>query len=221
MATDFIPSSDADLLAWSANFNTKLTAAPTSIGLVAGDATAYATLHTAYASALSAATNPSTRTSSTIATKDTARTSLVNKARDLVAIAQAYPGTTNTLRNDFGMTVRDAVPTPIGAPTSKPVVNVERILNAEHVLRIRDEATPTSNAKPDGAIGAEVWMKVGPGEPASIDECDYVGLATRVPYSVTLDAADKGKDAFYIVRYINARGEAGPTSDQVSATIAA
>jgi hypothetical protein len=221
MPGDYIPSTDSGLLAWSANFNAKLTAAPTTVGLTAGDATAYATLHSNYNTALTNATNPSTRTSSTITTKDTARVALVTKARDLVAIAQAYPGTTNTLRSDFGMTISDAVPSPIGAPSSKPVVNVERINNLAHVVRIRDEATPLSNARPVGSIGAEVYVAYGPTVPASIADYSYVGLATRVPYEVQHAAGDARKQAYYLTRWISPRGERGPVSDQTEATVAA
>lgn len=218
---DAIPAQDGDLLTWSINFNTQLTAAPTSIGLVAGDATAYDALHDTYAAAYAAAIDPGTRTSVTIAAKDAARAALVTKARSLMNIAQAFPGTTNGERALFGMNIPDPLPSPIPVPSAKPVCSVEDILNLEHVIRVRDEATPTSNAKPAGTIGAEVWCKIGPTPPVSIADCFYVGLLTRFPYSVSHDPLNARKDAYYITRFINAVGETGPTSDVTAATIAA
>ena len=44
----FIPAREADLVAWSTNFNTLISATPTAFGLVAAQATAYATLNTAF-----------------------------------------------------------------------------------------------------------------------------------------------------------------------------
>lgn len=218
---DFIPAGDSDLLDWSANFNTKLTAAPTDYGLVAGDATAYAALHTDYNTKLTAATNPATRTSVTIADKDTSRDTLVAKARQLVRIIQASTATDDADRAELQIAIPDTAPTTIAPPSSKPVVNIEQIQNLAHKLRVRDELTPTTNAKPEGALGAEVWRKIGPGEPLSIAECDYMGLATSRFFTATHEAGDVGKTAYYILRWINAKGEAGPTADQVSATIAA
>jgi hypothetical protein len=102
------------------------------------------------------------------------------------------------------------------------IVNIERIMNLAHVLRIRDEATPTSNARPPGAAGWEVWAKIGgEAEPLSVEECTYMGLATRVPYVVQFGPDDKNKTVWYLVRAINAKGQAGPVSDQISGTIAA
>ena len=53
---DYLPHNDAELLAWSSNFSSLITAAPVTYGLVAGQATAYAALHTAYAAKLETAT---------------------------------------------------------------------------------------------------------------------------------------------------------------------
>ncbi|MGH7179314.1 MAG: hypothetical protein ACREJC_18200 [Tepidisphaeraceae bacterium] len=48
----FFPSRDTELLAWSLNFKTLITATPTAYGLTAGLATAYGVLHDAFATAL-------------------------------------------------------------------------------------------------------------------------------------------------------------------------
>src|SRR5689334_10032060 len=73
------PKTDDGLLAWSTNFKDLITAAPTTYGLVAGDATAYATVHTAYATAL-AACDPAQRNKAAVVAKNAARTDLKSKA---------------------------------------------------------------------------------------------------------------------------------------------
>ena len=85
MGRQFLPTSDAALLAWSLNFNTLITATPTAYGLTAALATAYGTLHTGYATAL-AACEPPQRTKSAVAAKNLARTNLKNDARLLAKL---------------------------------------------------------------------------------------------------------------------------------------
>jgi hypothetical protein len=218
---DYIPTADADLLAWSANFSSKLTAAPTSYGQVAGDATAYATLHTAFATALTASSNPSTRTQSTVATKSTARASLVQSARALVGRIQSYPALTDTQRADLGITVYDGSQSPLPAPATLPIVSVATIAPGSHGLRIVDELTPSSRSKPFGTAGCEIYVKRGTTPPASINDCAFVGLQTRNQATVNHSSADNGKTAYYLGRWINKKGQPGPVSLVVSATIAA
>src|SRR5690348_10613928 len=90
MGRSFIPAKDADLLAWSVNFKTLITATPTDYGLTAGQATAYGTLHTAYATAYQTAIDPSTRTKPAITARRAARAALV---ADIRALAKIVEGT--------------------------------------------------------------------------------------------------------------------------------
>jgi hypothetical protein len=48
-----------------------------------------------------------------------------------------------------------------------------------------------------------------------------MGLATRVPFEVSFAPGDQNKTVWYLVRAINAKGQPGPLSDQISGTIAA
>src|SRR4051812_29715033 len=100
----FPPTREADLLAWSVNWSNLISATPTVFGLTAGQATAYATLHSTFATAYATAIEPSTNSTSAIIAKNTAKENLVNGpggARALVAIVQAFPGTTNEMRGEL------------------------------------------------------------------------------------------------------------------------
>ena len=88
-----------------------------------------------------------------------------------------------------------------------------------HTINFVDELTPTSRAKPDGAQGCEIWMKVGEPAPAGPKDVHYLALDTRTPYIVDFDAADAGKTAFYMLRWTSTRAEPGPWSATVSGTI--
>ena len=72
-----------------------------------------------------------------------------------------------------------------------------------------------------GAIGVEIWNKVGTTPPAGESDLRFVAVDTNQPYVLDFDAADGGKTAYYWLRWVNPTGERGPWSEQAAATIAA
>ena len=118
MANSFLPDKDAALLAWSLNFSTLITATPTAYGLVAADATAYAALHTAFATAM-AACDPGVRNKAAVADKNDARTALKDSARLLAKRVAGTPSVTDAQKFELGLNV-PATPTPIPAPDGVP-----------------------------------------------------------------------------------------------------
>jgi hypothetical protein len=97
--------------------------------------------------------------------------------------------------------------------------SVDTSQRLRHTINFVDEVTPTSRAKPDGVQGCEIWTKVGDAPPAGPNEVHYLALDTRTPYTVEFDSGDGGKTAHYMLRWMSTRGEAGPWSQTVSATI--
>ena len=81
--------------------------------------------------------------------------------------------------------------------------------------------TRTRKAKPAGAMGAEIWVKIGPTPPVDPSELTFLAVDTRTPYTTDFDGADGGKQAHYMLRWVNTRGETGPWSETATATIGA
>jgi hypothetical protein len=216
--TDYIPAKDSEANSWATNFQHVLSAAPTDYGTTSGDVTSFATLRVSFTNALEAATDPGTRTSVTVAAKDVARNAMVFAARALANTAQATPGITAELLNEAGLTIRQVVPTPISAPTTKPLVAVVETLPLAVKLQIRDVTTPASRAKPFGAVEAEIWGKID-SAPASIDDCSYLGSYTKPFKTLEFAGADAGKKVYLIARWKTRTGLVGPSSDTISATI--
>lgn len=79
----------------------------------------------------------------------------------------ATPHRDQSTRAALGITVRDTTPTPAPAPTTRPVVTVDSGQRLLQVIHFSDEVSPTRKAKPKGAMGAEVWVKVGDARRAS------------------------------------------------------
>jgi hypothetical protein len=221
MSANFLPTRDQDLDAWSANFDTRITATPTAFGILASDATAFHALAADFSAKLAAAVNPSTRTRVTVQAKDISRAALKSKARTLAKVINAYPPITNAQRADLGLTVRDGTPSPIPAPTTQPIVNIEGSGGGVSLLRLADETTPLKKAKPPGVFAALIYTKIDGPAPVTPADAQFSGVATKTLHSVNLPSGSAGKTLWVLAQWINERGENGPTSVVTSAMIAA
>jgi hypothetical protein len=196
MATNFIPSRGADLVNWSANFNTLIGATPTAYGLTTAQATAYGTAHTAYANAYSTATDPSTRTKSTIITKDVTRASLVALARQLARIIQANPAVTPAQKADLGLTVREVEPSPRPAPATPPDIDVISMMGSTVKIRLHDATTASRRGKPEDVIGAAVFSFVGTAPPTDTGAWKFEGNTTKTHVDIVFGpSVPPGSDA--------------------------
>lgn len=225
MARDYIPAPDADFHIWQNNFVTYVNTHLADRGLVAGDVapinTAQATCTTDYL----AQTAAQTAAQAARQAKDDARAGLEGVIRPLVRQLQASPDVDNAERAAMGITVPDKELSPKGGPpTSRPVVRVNTSQWLQHTIHFADESTPTSKAKPDGVMGAEIWVKVatvGQPPPADPKELTFLAVDTRTPYLASFEGADAGKTAHYMLRWVSTTGEKGPWSETASATVGA
>ena len=102
---------------------------------------------------------------------------------------------------------------------SRPVLQVDTSQRLKVTVAFADEGTPTQEAKPYGVIGCEVWVKVGGTPPTDLDDCSFLATDTRTPYTANFDGAEGGQSAHFIGVWVNGKGERGPLSQTVSATI--
>ncbi len=225
MAGDYIPGPDGDFHIWQNNFVTYVSTHLADLGLVAGDIAPLTAAQATWTTAYPAHTSAQTAAQAARVAKDDARGGLVGVIRPLVRRLQASPQVDDTERAGMGITVADREGSPLGgAPTSRPVVNVDTSQRLQHTLHFADEASPTSKAKPAGVMGAEVWVKVaavGQPPPADPAELTFLALDTRTPYLASFAGADAGKTAHYMLRWVSTTGEKGPWSETASATIGA
>jgi hypothetical protein len=218
--SDYIPSSDAEFRTWLQNFLAYANANLAALGLVAADLaplqTGFTTWETAYADHTSAqAAGLAARQA-----KDDIRRDVTTLARGLGQRLQSAPTVLDSQRQSLGLNVRSTTRTTSGEPTSRPVATVDTSQRLQHTISFVDELSPTSKAKPTGVSGCEVWVKIGTA-PADPSELSYLATDTRTPYTAVFDGSDGGKMANYMLRWVNTRGERGPWSQTVSATITA
>lgn len=220
---DYIPPPDAAFDTWQENFVTYANANLAALGLVAGDMAPVTAAQTGWKTAYPAHIAAAATAQSARQTKDGARAAYLAVIRPLVRRLQASPSVSDAERAGLGITVPEPSG-PIGPPTTHPVIALECGERLQHTIQFSDSATPTKKAKPAGVLGAEIWLAilpVGTATPTDPDDFEFVAIDTRTPYVLDFDGADGGKNAHYILRWVNPTGEKGPWSETATATIGA
>ena len=217
---DYIPGPDGSFQAWQANFVTYANANLAALGLVAADMTPVTAAQTSWNSAFPAHVAAVNAAKAAKQTKDEARAAYVAVIRPLVRRLQASAVVSDAEKASLGITVAQA-PTPIGPPTTAPICTIECGNRLQQTLRFVDSATPTRKAKPAGALGVEIWNKVGTTPPTGEGDLRFVAVDTNAPYVMNFPAEDGGKTNYVWKRWVSPTGERGPWSEQAQATIAA
>ena len=219
-STNFLPDRDGDLVTWSVNFKTKITATPTAYGLTAPQSTAYGVKHDAYAAAYQTASNPDTRSPTNIIAKDVARFALAADARMLARIVQATPSVTAEQKSELGLTVRDVEPSPIPPPAIAPGLDIVSTVGNTVRIRLHDVTNPTRRGKPAGVAGASVFSFVGAAAPSELSDWRFEGNTTRTSVEIVFPAATPpGSKVWFTALWFNPRTQAGPTTAPVGTNI--
>jgi hypothetical protein len=219
MPGDYIPGNDAEFNTWQENFLTYASANAAALGLVAADLTPLTAAQAAWASAYSAHVAADAAAASAARSKDGSRATLETGLRALTQRLQSSPTVTDAQRAGLKIPVRSKTRRAAGVPTTRPVATVDTSQRLAHTISFMDEETPTKKAKPAGVLGAEIWVKIGDTPPADPSELSFLALDTNTPYLAEYTGAQAGKKAHYMLRWVSTRGDKGPWSETVSATI--
>lgn len=217
MADDYIPRSEAELITFAKNFQSKTAGAPDEFNLTAAANTELDGLVTAFETDYNDNLTQQIAARASREKKDTSKKELVAAIRKQAQTAQKS-GITNEQRALLGLTVIDKIKTSVGAPETVPTAQIDTSQILRHEITFYDNESE-SKGKPEGVRGAQIWVKIG-GE-SSVNEDDYKYLATDTasPYVVVHKAEDVGKQAYYLLRWENPKGETGAWSNVFSATI--
>ena len=216
---DSIPPNDEDYSVFMTTLINYIAAHAAAVGVPAATATALSDALLTFTDSLTAHQAAQTAALSARATKDGARQALTTLARPIIQMIQSNPAVTDEVRALMGLPLRDTTRTRVPVPTTRPVGQVDTAQRLQHTISWRDESTPNGKAKPAGVRGAEIYLFIGPTPPTDPSQAHFVALDTASPYLLVHDAADAGKLAHYLLRWVNTRSEPGPWSETVSATI--
>lgn len=210
---DFVPTTDAGLLAFALQFSTKITADPVVLGLTAANATALSTAVSDYQAKYTAATDPATRGKSTCFAKDTSRANLRFLIRQYARAIQGTLTVTNQQREELGLTVRDVEPTPWPTP-GKAGVEVISVSGQTVLIRIYDPLNPTRRGKPLGVAGTTIVSYIGEEPSLNPAEWTFQGNTTRTKIQVAFPSTlAAGTKVWISAFFFNPRGASGQAAD--------
>lgn len=219
MAVTALPTRESAFLAFSLNFSTKITATPTVFGLSAAQATTYAASHAAFATALAAATNPTTRTKGTIAAKTDQFRSTRDQLGMLCKIVMAQLSVTNEQRISLGLSPR-TIPQPIPAPSVPPVMVVVSVDGRMVKLQLSDGGSAKKKSKPPGVKGCSVFSFVGPVAPTNPADYKFEGSTTRTSFDVLFpESCTPGTVVWLTAMWVNERLISGPACNPMSTRV--
>jgi len=219
MGVNYLPSRDGQLVTWSTNFAQVVAADPTAVGLTLQQSDDYTAAQAAYAAGYQTANDPLTRSPSNIEAKNAAKETLVDMTRGLVRIIQAFPGTTDNMRVNLGITVPDDTRTPVPPPSESPVIDIVSVSGTRINIRLHNGES-TSRAKPEGVIGANVFTYVGDAAPTDIDSWTFAGATSKVETAVDLPAdTAPGSKVWITAFWFNGKAESGPATPPISTNI--
>lgn len=209
MQAPYIPSKDSLFALWLQNFAVLIAATPTDYGLVTGDATIITASNVDFQAKYALASNPTTRTSGTIADKDTARTSATATCQPYAQLISRNMGIDDSLKLGVGVNLPNPTRTIIPAPTTTCVL--AHISSQPGVAQIgyADTSTPTTKAKPFGAIGLDLRQTIGTAPAVSPDDAKPVQTVTKSPTILSFSSGDVGKIVTIWGRWVTRGGPAG------------
>lgn len=218
MADDYVPVGEDEFLFWANNMLVYISANMVALGMTpaqivpAQTALGNATnLRIAAEAAMAAAQGAVQAKQDGIAT---ARSEMRALVQDVVMPSKVI---TDAQRDAMGAPVYKKTRTPVPPPTERPGVEVNTSERLRHTVEVFNSTTG-KRKKPKGVLGFEVWRKVG-AAPASVEELQFVALATDSSFVATYGKIDAGKTVHYWIRWVNTKGEPGPWAEPYEATI--
>ncbi|HLM00129.1 MAG TPA: hypothetical protein VK400_03675 [Pyrinomonadaceae bacterium] len=153
-----------------------------------------------------------------VGTKNQRREQIIGLARKFMTLIRGTVGNDAGKLGAVNLDALDETRTKAGAPVSVPFALID-LGKLRHTVNFRDAATPDTDKKPAGILGAEIWYKIGGAAPVDNKECQFLALDTATPYVVTFDGADAGKTVYYLLRWQSKSGDKGDWSDLAQATV--
>jgi len=140
----------------------------------------------------------------------------------LVEIVQAFPGTTDFMRNELNIRIRDVEPTPVPVPSVAPDVDIVSTFGVTIKVRVHEasESPIVLAGKPAGVKGATILWALGENPPVDDNAWTFSGNTTKNVYDIVLpNATPPGSRVSITAFWFNNKMESGPAATAVSVNV--
>lgn len=220
---DFVPAQNNQFVTWLANLSTVINANFADYGVPVGLKNTFVEQAEAVATTWPTINNPSTRTSVAIQNFVDVRAAAEATARQINALAQAFPATNDALAV-AGLPIRKTTRTP-QQPVTVPI-DLEFVSAIPELLTLqgRNPETPTSKKKPANADAIQLAIAIGETFAVEPEQATDVRLVTRTPFTISTTPAQRGKKITVFARYqskgsIGGQKVYGPWSAPITAVL--
>lgn len=215
---DFLPTRQDDLAAWLTNAQMIFSATPEAWGLDTMQATSFATKVTAFKNALQLLSNGQTRSPANVTSKNICKAAVVAEARALVRIVQAFPGTTDIMRQQLQITVPDHHRTPSNPPPVSPNPLVLQMRGRDVLISLIGEK---GRGKPAGCAGATIVYYPGTQAPSNAADWRFLMNTTRTREWISFPPSEVSEAVVVTAFWRNARDESGPAAQPITVNLPA
>jgi hypothetical protein len=217
---DYLPTKDRELLEWVINFLLNLLASLTRFGFPQDLYQLLSDKRDVFASKLSVADNPMTRTKGAVIEKNDARKDLTQALRQAIRQYLTYnTAVTDKDRGDLGLPIHKTTRTPAPVAATYPDFDIDSGTIRRLSIHFYDQGSKKSKAKPAGQHGAEIRRMKSDTPIVDVKDLIYSAFDTHTPFTLEFEGHERGKTVYFCLCWENTRGEKGPWSEIQSAII--
>ena len=215
-----IPARDTQLATWGQVFADAINASPSTYGLSLTDAANIVTANNNFQAAYATATDPATRSRTSVAAKDSYKNAAVATFRGYYVIIQNDPGVTDDNKLAAGVKLKSQARHKILCPQTQPLVTILGAIPLQIQCRYQDPDHQSARGrKAPGAVSVQFWAEVSATPTELVTNAHFIGDFTRNIVQLDFAPGDAGKTAVIWCRWQGKRGDTGPWSTAVKMTI--
>jgi hypothetical protein len=219
MSNDYIPESDGNLLVWSKNLFDVVDAKAKAFGLDPLEYGPILDLVGKYEAALAAALDPN-HGSVDIQAKNDARDEMKGAVRGYVSEHLEHNHLVSDAdRKQMGLTVHKDTRTPSPVAEDAPVIEVDSSRIGRLKIYFFVQGSRYRKGKPKGQHCAEMVWIISETPPEKWSDMAHSLVDTNSPFELVFEHDQLGQTIWFAVRWENTRGEKGPWTDMIKATI--
>ncbi|MDR0668121.1 MAG: hypothetical protein LBF90_05850 [Prevotellaceae bacterium] len=220
MTTHYLPRKDRELLAWTINFLRYLYPALSRFNFPAAEYDKLTALRDDFSQKLDTATEPATRTKTSVLAKNIARAALEKALQqDVKEFLLFNRNVTDEDRDDLGLPIYKATRTPAPVATDPPDADARTPSPGRVEIDFFERGSRHKKGKPPGQHCVEIAWLLSDTPPTRWEELLHSAVDTNSPYIFSFENDQRGQRLYFALRWENTRGEKGPWSEIQSAII--